>query len=175
MLISKPFRGTEPTSSGSLANACPCRVAYQKPPRAGSTDSASFSPGLSLGQPPLHPSLSNTHRAPLSSVLHLPSTAPRPPPWGQTGGICLSLSHSFLCIFSSRLLLSFPWTPPQLSPSFSLSPPSSSLILSTSLPSTSRAMNSQHELGPQRVPQGIRTRKLGSQLEPHTQEEGELT
>ena len=37
-------------------------------------------------------------------------------------------------------------------------------------------MNSQHELGPQRVPQGIRTRKPGSQLEPHTQqEEGGLT
>ena len=174
MLISKPFRGTEPTSSGSLANACPCSVAHQRPPRAGSTDSPSFSPGLSLGQPRSTPAcLTCTgHRSPLSS------TSPAPPPPLPGVGLVASVSpfHTLLCIFSSRLLLSFPWTPPQLSPSFSLSPPSSSFILSTSPGSTSRAMNSQHELGPQRVPQGIRTRKPGSQLEPHTQqEEGGLT
>ena len=92
-----------------------------------------------------------------SPVLHLPT--PSLPGVALVASVFLCLLHS---IFSCRLLLSFPRTPSQLSPSFSLSPPSSSLILSSSPPSMSRAMNSQRELGPKRVgPSGNKDQEAG--------------
>lgn len=90
-----------------------------------------------------------------SPVLHLPTLSPR----GHTGGICFSLPFALYFLLSSPPLLPSDPTP---AVSFLLSPPSSSLILSSSSPSMSRAMNSQRELGPERVgPSGNKDQEAG--------------